>query len=118
MNLQESKTVPEIIFSQINKGVLMSLGASDFRRSANALSFAARILPMTKKGRGSRPRVMNVLVRLDPSDTYSVRVIYTKGKSGRVTHFEESGVYADQLSRILLALDFDGEQVTNPRYWP
>lgn len=117
MNYPESKTIPEIIFSQIDKRVLMSLGASDFGHSYKALSFAARILPITKAGRGSRARVMTVEIELEAGDTYLVRVTYFK--SGvREVHFNQSGVYADQLSRILLALDFDGKQVTNPRYWP
>lgn len=117
MNLSEPKTVAETILAQINKGVLMSLGASNLGYSAKALTFNARILPMTKAGRGARARVMAVRVELGPDDTYSVQVAYPK-RGAREVHFKESGVYADQLNRVLLALDFDGEQVSNPRYWP
>lgn len=117
MNLSEPKTIAETIFAQINKGVLMSLGASSFGYSDKALTFAARVLPMTKAGRGSRARVMTVRIELGPEDAYSVQVAYPK-RGAREIHFKQSGIYADQLNRVLLALDFDGERVTNPRYWP
>ena len=108
---------PQVIYSQINKQILMSLGMSNLSHFSDGIMFDARILPMTQKGRGTRARVMSVMVTLEPSDTYSVKVSYAKGRFDRVTHFEESGIYADQLNDLLLSLDFDGKQVTNPRYW-
>ena len=110
-------TISQTIYSQIDKRVLMSLGMSNLSHFADGIMFDARILPMTKKGRGTRARVMSVMVTLDASDTYSVKVSYAKGRFDRVTHFEESGIYADELNALLLSLDFDGDQVTNPHYW-
>ena len=110
-------TISQTIYSQIDKQVLMSLGASDFRHMSAGIMFSARILPMTQKGRGTRARVMTVMITLGLSDTYKVKVSYAKGRFDRVTHFEESGVYADQLNALLLSLDYDGSEVTNPRYW-
>ena len=110
-------SVPQTVYAQINKHVLMSLGMSDLTYFSDGIKFNARILPMTQSGRGARARVMSVMVRLDASDTYTVRVSYFKGRYIQVTHFEESGIYADQLNHLLLALDHDGREVTNPRYW-
>lgn len=118
-----SHTIAQTIMSQIDKRVLMSLGSSDFGYftggpdNLGQLMFMARILPMTKTGRGTRARRMHVAITLEFSDTYSVKVTYSKGRFERVTHFEESGIYADQLDRLLLSLDYDGREVTNPRYW-
>ena len=109
--------VSQIIHSQIDKRVFMSLGASDFGHLPDGLIFNARILPMTKKGRGTRARVMTVMITLDPSDTYNVKVSYAKGRFDRETHFEETQVFAHNLDRLLLSLDYDGSEVTNPRYW-
>lgn len=110
-------SIPQTVYAQINKHVLMSLGMSDLSYFSDGIKFDARILPMTQNGRGTRARVMSVMVRLDASDTYTVQVSYFKGRYIRVTHFEESGIYADQLNHLLLALDYDGREVANPRYW-
>lgn len=110
-------SIPQTVYAQINKHVLMSLGMSDLTYFSDGIKFDARILPMTQNGRGTRPRVMTVTVRLDASDTYTVQVSYFKGRYIRVTHFEESGIYADQLNHLLLSLDYDGHEVTNPHYW-
>lgn len=110
-------TISQTIYSQIDKRVLMSLGASNFGHFSDGIMFDARILPMTKKGRGARARIMSVMVTLDASDTYSIKVTYAKGSFDRVVHFEESQIYAPSLNRILLSLDYDGREVTNPRYW-
>lgn len=110
-------TISQILYSQIDKRVLMSLGMTSLSQFRDGIMFNARILPMTKKGRGTRARIMAVAITLDASDTYSVKVSYEKGRFDRVTHFEESQVYAHELNRLLLSLDYDGEEVTNPRYW-
>ena len=110
-------TISQTVYSQIDKGALMSLGMSSLSHFHNGIMFNARILPMTKKGRGTRARIMSVMVTLDPSDTYSIKVTYAKGRFDRVTHFEESQIHAPSLNRILLALDYDGDEVTNPHYW-
>lgn len=110
-------TISQTIYSQIDKRILMSLGMTSLSHFTDGIMFDARILPMTKKGRGTRARVMQVMISLESTDTYRVKVTYTKGRFDRVTHFEESQIYAHELNRLLLSLDYDGEEVTNPRYW-
>lgn len=112
--------VATTIKRQITPGSLMAVGAHDFRNTRTnegspALIFKARILPMKADGtRASQPRIMHVLIALI-ADEYLVRVTYIKnGKL--VTHFERDRVYADQLPYLILALDFDGDTVLNPRY--
>ncbi|MBS3183453.1 hypothetical protein [Leucobacter manosquensis] len=34
-----------------------------------------------------------------------------------IEHAKIEGVYTDQLARVLLALDYDGTEALNPRYW-
>src|SRR5690625_2190318 len=110
-------SIPQTVYAQINKHIIMSLGMSDLSYFSAGTKFDARMLPMTQNAPGTRARAMSVMVRLDASDTYTVQVSYFKGRYIRVTHFEESGIYADQLNHLLLALDHDGREVTNPRYW-
>ena len=111
-------SIPEIIRQQITVGVLMSLGASDLmsdrvhaakNEPSDTLTFKARILTGPRGG----VRVMRVSVTLDPSDTYSIKVGYSKSKRqpngapGHVwiTHFSAEDVYNDSLARVLLSLD-------------
>lgn len=115
--MSATETISQILYSQIDKRVLMSLGMTDLYGTTDGIMFGARILPMTKKGRGTRARIMTVMIALEATDTYRVKVSYAKGRDGWVTHFEESQVYAHELNRLLLSLDYDGEEVTNPRYW-
>lgn len=115
------REVAKTILSQIDRGVLMSLGASSLGRMTveglPCLMFIARILPFNKNGaRRSRAVKMAVHIALDPSDTYTVFVHHlTKGE--RVEHARIEGVYADDLNHVLLALDFDGPTALNPRLW-
>lgn len=116
-------TIPRTIQRQITTGVLMSLGAHDLmsqvvhsadkvglERRPDSLTFKARILPSKT---ASRPRIMRVTVTLDPSDTYSVTVGYSKSKrqpngapgSVWVEHYSAEGIYNDSLATVLLALD-------------
>lgn len=110
-------TVPEIIRQQIGVGVLMSLGATDLMSQnvnsspygPDSLTFKARILTRP----GGAVRVMRVTVTLEPSDTYSIKVGYSKSKrqpngapgSTWITHFSAEDVYNDSLARVLLSLD-------------
>lgn len=127
-----SNTVAGIIKGQIETGVFMSLGASDFYALPNmagsdiegrnynrgGLRFTARILPFTKAGkRSTKPRAMFVWVVLNGSDLYDVTVKYFDKSRGDVEFFTAGNVYADQINRVLLSLDYDGQTVTNPRYW-
>lgn len=128
----EAREVAAIIRRQISGGVLMSLGARDFRhgnvaavRGADplpSLIFNATILPFTASGaRGSAGRTMNVVVSLNARDLYDVLVTYNRrgdryGTQGPVVHFEADDVDAESLTRVMLALDYDGPETLNPRY--
>jgi len=106
---------------QIGTGPLMSLGAHDFRHTnmeggSPALAFKVRILPMKADGtRSSRPRIMHVLIWLTDADDYGIRVAYVN-RLRLVKHYEASGIYADRLPRMMLSLDYDGDELRNPRY--
>ena len=110
----------ETIRQQIGHGPLMSLGAHDFRTTimdggSPALHFAARILRMKADGtRSEQVRNMHVLVWLTAADDYGIRVSYIE-RFQLVKHYEASGIYADQLARLMLSLDYDGDTVRNPR---
>ena len=94
--------------------VFMSLGASQLaavpgRYDRGGLLFTARILPFTRTARN-----MAVLVSTSPLDEIEIEVReYARG----VQHVKVEGVYIDQLARVLLALDYDGTEALNPRYW-
>lgn len=108
------------IRSTVETGVFMSLGARDFRvNSFDDLIFDATILPFNKNGkRGERGRTMSVSVSAGKTDddTLHVLVIYPERGTGRLlTHFEGETT-VDGLNRTLLALDYDGADVLNPRY--
>lgn len=99
--------IASVIRQQITGGVLMSLGAHEPRALYSGppgYTFKARILPNAKT---SQPRIMQVTVTLDPSDTYDIKVTYPKrgDRFTEVVHFEAEGVYNDALARTLLALD-------------
>ena len=112
------------IYRQIERGVLMSLGAHNFRYGADDMVFDARILPFTKEGkRAGQPRIMAVQIKLNGLDYYDIAVKYYRtsrksmgyGSADLVTHYEVTNVDVSILSRILLALDYDGDAVLNPR---
>jgi len=78
------------------------------------LVFTARILPMTLTGRGQAPRRMLVMISSTPADTIDVDVRQiTTGANHATAH----GLGIDQLQSVLLALDYNGRDVFNPRYW-
>ena len=115
------REVANTIREQIGMGPLMSLGAHDFRHTimdggSPALHFRARILRMKADGtRSEQVRNMHVLVWLTDRDDYGVRVTFVE-RFQLVKHYEASGFYADQLARLMLSLDYDGDTVRNPRY--
>lgn len=126
-----TRETARIIRDQIGGGSLMSLGAHDFRAGDVAvipeapalpsLIFNARILPFNSKGeRTYSPRIMQVVVSLNANDYYDIHVSYNKrgdryGTKPPVVHFEADDVDAESLSRVMLALDYDGETALNPR---
>lgn len=116
-----AQTVAQIITKQIGQGVLMSLGARNLRYSDDALIFDASILPITKTGkRGTTARTMRVVVSLNQMDTYDILVSYPQrgdryGLKPAVIHYDGRNIYADQLASLMLALDYNGRDILNPR---
>lgn len=106
-----SRRITATTRSQINTGVLMSVGAHDMRHGTSPegnpeLSFNTRVL--TKPG--GAVRTMRTAVSYEPDDTYRVRTTYNQrgdryGLREPIVHQDESGVYADNLSRTILSLD-------------
>lgn len=101
--------------------VLTSLGATRLiavpgRFDRGGLMFTARIRPMTRGGdRSATARSMAVLISVTPLDEIDIEVCeYARGTE----HAKIEGVYIDELGRAVLALDYDGPEVLNPRYWP
>lgn len=128
----DTAMIANTIRTQITNGVLMSLGARDFRSGMVApvrgttplpsLVFNATILPFTKTGiRAETARTMNVVVSLNGRDTYDVHVSYNQrgdryGMQPPVVHFEADDVPVENLAQTMLALDYDGDETLNPRY--
>lgn len=104
------------IKSQWTLGGLMTLGAREFTfvlQGLGNLIFKASILPMKKDNeRADKPQGMMIVTELTVMDDYKVYVIDTKGQ----VHYEQTGLYFDDLQRLALALDYNGEEVLNPRY--
>ncbi|MGO2520105.1 MAG: hypothetical protein ACTH8F_08285 [Microbacterium sp.] len=103
----------------IGTNTLWCVGAHEIsnvpgRHQLGGLLFKARILPMTKTGRGEAARSMAVLVSLTPADEIDVEV---RRISDGHEHAHVQGIYIDQMQRMILALDYDGADVLNPRYW-
>jgi hypothetical protein len=105
---------------QIGLSGLMTLGAKirGYRSNGAAgLVLTARILPFNANGeRAARPRRMEVDIRLNGSDYWDVTVSYLKGRR-EVTHWEGEDLGPEDLARLGLALDWDGPEPMNPRYW-
>lgn len=100
--------------------VLGSLGASDLTAAPGAhqcgsLMFTVRVLPVTKRGtRGTQPRKVAVMISLTAADEIDIEAReITRG----TVHAKIEGIHIDQLSRAALAIDYDGPEVLNPRYW-
>ena len=109
-------TTATTILKQIPSAVKMSLGYHAPRTIPGGVSFAARILPFNKDGkRSDKPRNMVVDITLNGMDYYDIEVWYLKSLN-KVVHYEITNVTADQLGWILLALDYDGATILNPRF--
>lgn len=118
----EAAQVATTIKRQFGVMALATLGASDFMalggetQPLGGLRFTARILPFTKSGRrAARPRCMFVTVTLNCRDLYDIKVQWLD-RFTVVDHWEASDVYAEDLHRVALRLDYDGPEVVNPRY--
>lgn len=112
--------IAQEIRQQITPGVLMSLGAHNFRSLGNenpGLVFNARILPFNENGTRIYPAaLMEVCIRLNICDYYDITVTYERNGT-QVTHFHADDVDCFDLPLLMLALDYNGEEVTNPRYF-
>lgn len=122
---EERAAVADIIRNQIERGVFMTLGATNLGHTSTemdrgysmcALVFVARILPFKKNGkRSERAKKMAVEIALTANDTYDIHVFHMV-RGERVTHFKREDVYVFDLNATLIALDYDGDEVLNPRY--
>lgn len=110
--------VARILRSQIEGGVLMSLGARTFLATNGkctvtgdpGLVFDATILPYRKDGtRCTRARTMRVEVTLNGGDLYDLVVTYTQGLE-RLLHERITDVPVESLNRVLLSLDSDDDR--------
>lgn len=90
---------------------LATVGAHNFKALQNGLSFSARLHPFINGKRSHHPIIMTVTITITWQDLYDVRVEYDD-----TLHFSGCDYYFDQLPRLLLALDYDGEEVLNPAY--
>lgn len=122
--IEAQRDIATTITEQATTGALMTLGAyplrptnlyADDTRRGGAM-WNVRIMPMKKNGdRSSTVRKMELTIELTYADTYTVTAkYYNRGKA--VIHFQRDNVYWDQLEKLLVALDWDGDEILNPRY--
>ena len=111
-SVEESMEIASTIKRQIGVMNLMTLGASEFNAVDGGLRFKARILPFNSSGkRLRRPSVMYVEIVLNSLDYYDVRVVRMDG----VEHYNGSNIDAFTIGNLMFALDYDGDEVLNPR---
>ena len=112
------------ILNQISMGTKMSIGyhsvgviqANENPGKNDGVIFKTRILPFKKNGeRAARPRIMWATIELNGLDLYDMEIYYISGGK-KITHYEATNIYADQLNRLLIALDYDGKETLNPRH--
>ncbi|MBS1673150.1 MAG: hypothetical protein JSS74_04215 [Actinobacteria bacterium] len=118
--LEHNRAAAETLRAGATTGVLWSLGATNLgavpgTHGLGGLLFIARILPLTANGRGEAARRMAVMVSVTPGDLLDIDVRQLTGD--RREHATTRDLYLDQLQRALLALDYDGREPFNPRYW-
>lgn len=103
----------------VRLGVLWSLGASGIAivpgaHGLGGLVFTARIRAIRNGVRLDRASLMAVMVSLNGGDLIDITV---RELARGTDHATVTDVYIDQLGRALLALDCDGNEPLNPRYW-
>lgn len=118
-DLESIRQTAQQFSNAITRGVLWSLGANKAEAvpgvdQLGGLLFIARILPLRDGKRHQRAARMAVLISLNGADTIDIEV---KELATRREHAKIRGVYIDQLSAAVLALDYDGDEALNPRYW-
>lgn len=126
----EAVVIGRTILAQAESGVFMSLGAHQFATgdmsgygvNAPGVTMLTRILPMTARGtRGTNPRNMRLTITLNGRDLYDIAATYPRrgdrfGIHPPVVHYAATDVHVADLNRHLLALDYDGDEVLDPRY--
>ena len=115
----DAQRIADYFRKAIQPGVFWSLGSTHLTAvpgvdRQGGLLFTARILPMTKTGRGTAARKMQVMVSLTTADLIDIDVLEIASKK---EHARIREISIDQLNAALLALDYNGDQVLNPRYW-
>ena len=85
-------TVAEITWSQISRDTKWACGARNPVQDGNTLFFQVTI---------TRNRKHKVYVTLDPSDTYTVKLISYTGLDDVKVEKEASDIYCDQLSELI-----------------
>lgn len=120
MNNATADVTAGAIFNQIEDGVKMSLGMhnpSVIHTPSPGLTFLVRILPFRKDGtRGLSARVMRVTITQNPSGWFDVLVSYQIRRAGDKIHFKRTDVHPKDLNELMLALDYDGLTILNPRW--
>jgi len=95
--------VAKIIRAQMGMTPLLMLGAQEF---------TGRILPFDKEGtRLRKAEKMKIRIILTPLDEYNITVTRANGEE----FLALEGIYCFQLAKMMMALDYDGDQVLNPR---
>lgn len=89
-----SMTVASVILSQISSGVLMRIGARNFREDDKALEFNVS---------GSHRRFIRI--ELMPSDLYYIKCVRLADGLVYKTEFAVDMIYADQLDEVLLDIE-------------
>lgn len=84
-------SVAAVIKSQIGFWALAEVGARGFMFDESSLYFDAK----------PRTRIVRVVVTLDPSDTYTVRVL---AKKTGAEVYRSEGIYADALAGVIRTL--------------
>ena len=117
-----AQEVGNTIWKQIPVGVKMALGVHDVfftsKGEDHGIACQIKILPFLKSGkRGRSARNVRMDITLNGLDLYDISVGYFSKNLQWTEHFSATNIDAESLPRLLLALDYDGETVTNPRYW-
>ena len=109
------ENVAKVIRAQMGMTPLLMLGAQDFttvRGNEPGLEFTGRILPFDKEGtRLRKAEKMKIRIILTPLDEYNITVTRANGEE----FLALEGIYCFQLAKMMMALDYDGDQVLNPR---
>lgn len=108
-----------------------ALGASKLsaipgKYKMGGLGFQAKILPLRNGKRSTQPRKMQVILSLTPGDGIEMDIYYPKRKAKGADEFDPISYtkhastkefYVSELQRVLISVDYDGDEAFNSRYW-